>query len=194
MFILSASAAMAADYTVTAGNLLTTGTASNLAAFNGHYVTSGTSLVTLGYDTTNDCGFIRSEQSNVAWKPLKLSASTFTFNFGWHQLFTLTSDGATQTTATYGASDIPALLNVMGGGAIGTGVSIGEWGQTTVGRYNDTRTNDAGTNHTQGVLVVGTGTADNNRANAMRVLSNGTILIAPSGDISMGSFTNGQRP
>jgi hypothetical protein len=193
LIVAGGSASKGADYTVQNGSLLATGLNSNLAAFNGHYAASGTSLMTIGYDTTNDCSFIRSETSQVAWKPLKLSASSFSFNFGWQQLLTLTSDAATQTTASLGTSSIPALLNVLGSSATGTGVTVGEWGQAAIGRYNDTRTNDNGLDHTTGVLVVGCGTSTQ-RQNAMRIMDDGTILIKPAGDISMGAYTNGPRP
>jgi hypothetical protein len=69
-----------------------------------------------------------------------------------------------------------------------------------VGKYNDVRTNDTATtpsptNHTDGVFVIGAGTATGaNAVNALRVLADGTVLVKNSGDIGMGSFTNGPRP
>jgi hypothetical protein len=76
-----------------------------------------------------------------------------------------------------------------GPGSITTGTA-----QTVVGVYNDTNTNDAGTNHTSGVFIVGAGTNSGNRKNALRVRSDSVILIQPSGDIDMGEFTAGDKP
>jgi hypothetical protein len=83
-----------------------------------------------------------------------------------------------------------------GGMAAGLGVQSSAAAQVVVGKYNDTRTADAGTDHTQGVFVVGVGTTDaaTDRKNALRVTASGAILIQPSGDISMGGFQNGSTP
>ena len=73
-------------------------------------------------------------------------------------------------------------------------------GPLVLGPYNDTSIdNTTGTNRTQGVLVIGTGTKDPTTnvvtpRNAMRVLPDGTILIQKSGDLLMGNYTAGQRP
>jgi hypothetical protein len=77
----------------------------------------------------------------------------------------------------------------VGPGSIATGTA-----QTVVGAYNDTNTNDAGTNHTSGVFIIGAGTNSADRKNALRVRSDGVILISPSGDIDMGEFTAGDKP
>jgi hypothetical protein len=82
------------------------------------------------------------------------------------------------------------------GTAIGTGVTSNAAAQLVAGRYNDTTT-DATTTpqsvRTNGVFIVGSGTASAPK-NAMRILDDGTILINPSGDISMGEFTTGEKP
>lgn len=89
-------------------------------------------------------------------------------------------------------------LTIKKGGASAIGGGLGTAAdaqpQLVVGRYNDTRTNDNGVDHTAGVFIVGAGTDTNNRANAMRVLANGTVLVKESGDLSMGGFTGGQAP
>ncbi|MEQ1853006.1 MAG: hypothetical protein ABMA01_15620 [Chthoniobacteraceae bacterium] len=72
-------------------------------------------------------------------------------------------------------------------------------GQVVVGPYNDTavqpNTGPWG-NRATGVFVIGAGTgpATNQRRNAMRVLNDGTVLVRPSGDISMGEFSAGPQP
>ena len=80
--------------------------------------------------------------------------------------------------------------------AVGVGIRALSTGQQVFGRYNDTRTNDANTDHTQGVFIVGAGTDGTtaNRKNAIRVLGDGTVLIRGSGDISMGDFQSGVKP
>lgn len=95
-----------------------------------------------------------------------------------------------------------ALLDVHGDTVLGVGLAANQstlnTGQVIVGKYNDTRTSDtsttpAATNHTQGVFIVAAGTSTT-RANAIRVLDDGTVLVKSSGDIGMGSFTNGPKP
>lgn len=80
--------------------------------------------------------------------------------------------------------------------AAGPGTQTTGTAQTVVGKYNNTNPNNNGVNHTEGVFIIGTGTgpAANQRANAMRVLDDGSILIKPSGDISMGEFESGAKP
>jgi hypothetical protein len=59
------------------------------------------------------------------------------------------------------------------------------------------RTDDGATDHTTGLFVVGAGSSETNRKNGLRVVEkNGTtlVLIPPGGDLSMGEFTNGERP
>jgi hypothetical protein len=85
------------------------------------------------------------------------------------------------------------------GTAIGKGVESAREAQVVVGKFNDTRNNDNGTDHTQGIFVVGNGTstAQAARKNAMRVVEqNGQslVLIQKAGDISMGEFEAGPRP
>ena len=92
-----------------------------------------------------------------------------------------------------GTGSPQALLTVNGNAAVGVGLSSAA-DQVVLGKYNDTRTNDAGVDHTQGVLIVGSGTGGGSGANALRVLTDGTILVKKSGNLSMGSFTNGPRP
>jgi Head domain of trimeric autotransporter adhesin len=83
------------------------------------------------------------------------------------------------------------------GTAIGKGVESAREAQIVVGKFNDTQTNDNGTDHTQGIFVVGNGTAQANRKNAVRVVEqNGQtlVLIQKAGDIDMGEFQGGPRP
>jgi hypothetical protein len=77
--------------------------------------------------------------------------------------------------------------------SIGVGVVASQAGQVVVGNHNDLRPNDNGTNHTQGVFVVGAGTATVKR-NALRVLADGTVLINAAGDLPMDGFTAGEKP
>jgi hypothetical protein len=95
-----------------------------------------------------------------------------------------------------GSTTPGARLAVNGNATIGTNVSTSVANQVVVGSYNDIRTTDAnGTNHTDGVFVVGAGTSSGAGAvNALRVLAGGTVLVKPSGDIGMGSYTNGLQP
>jgi len=93
-----------------------------------------------------------------------------------------------------GTSSPLAKLTVNGNAALGVGLASAS-GQIVLGKYNDTRTNDSGVDHTQGVLIVGAGTGSgSSAANAIRVLNDGTVLVKKSGNLSMGSFTNGPRP
>jgi hypothetical protein len=83
------------------------------------------------------------------------------------------------------------------GTAIGTGVVSKAAAQVVVGKFNDVRTDDGATDHTTGLFVVGAGSSETNRKNGLRVVEkNGTtlVLIPPGGDLSMGEFTNGERP
>jgi hypothetical protein len=97
-----------------------------------------------------------------------------------------------------GTSSPTSKLDVNGGASIGTAVTSSNTSQVVLGRYNDLRTtdttNNTTTNHTQGVFIVGTGTSTSARGNALRVLDDGTVLVKNSGDIAMGSFTNGPQP
>jgi hypothetical protein len=67
--------------------------------------------------------------------------------------------------------------------------------QLVLGRFNNTTTDADGVNHSQGFMVVGsgTGTGANPRENGMRILYDGTVLIQPRGDLPM-DFQNGPRP
>jgi hypothetical protein len=102
----------------------------------------------------------------------------------------LTSDGK----LGIGTDSPQALLTVNGNAAIGTGVTSSNSSQVVVGKYNDTRTNDSGTNHTQGVFIVGSGASASPGLNAIRVTEDGTILVKRCGDLSMGSYVGGQQP
>jgi hypothetical protein len=74
---------------------------------------------------------------------------------------------------------------------IGTGVVTTTPSQTVVGRYNDTAPERA-----NGLFVVGmgTGTDPAQRKNAIRVREDGTLLVRPAGDLSMGGFEAGDQP
>jgi hypothetical protein len=91
------------------------------------------------------------------------------------------------------------VINRTGGVAAGEGAVAIQPSQIVVGKFNDTRNSDNGTDHTQGIFVVGNGTstAQADRKNAMRVVEqNGQslVLIQKAGDISMGEFEAGPRP
>jgi hypothetical protein len=104
------------------------------------------------------------------------------------------ASGHTAGNVGIGTTSPAAKLDVNGNAALGTGVTSVA-GQVVVGKYNDTRTSDNGTDHTQGVFTVGSGTATGtSAANALRVLADGTVLVKNSGDISMGTFTSGSQP
>lgn len=93
-----------------------------------------------------------------------------------------------------GTTSPTSRLHVNGTAALGTGVTSATTNQVVVGTYNDTRTNDNGINHTEGVFVVGSGGSTTTRSNSIRVLTNGTVLVKPSGDLGMGNFQNGPTP
>jgi hypothetical protein len=71
---------------------------------------------------------------------------------------------------------------------IGTGIVTTTASQTVVGKYND--------NSLGGLFVVGmgTGTGATPRKNALRVREDGTLLVRPAGDLSMGGFQTGEQP
>ena len=74
--------------------------------------------------------------------------------------------------------------NVTGdrGVAIGKGVNATNESSTALGRYNATMASGD-------VLVVGTGSSDTNRSTALRVTSDGGVILGRAqGDISMGAY------
>ena len=89
-----------------------------------------------------------------------------------------------------------AVSGALGiGGSSVLGASANASGQLVIGKYNDVRTDDAGTNHTEGALIVGNGSSPAYRSNSLRVLEDGTVLIAPKGDLQMAvQFRNGLKP
>lgn len=93
----------------------------------------------------------------------------------------------------------------LGGAVVGTGVKSFAAGnevqatsfvQTVVGQYNvlPSSPNASGWAASDPLFVVANGTSDGTRSNAMTVLKNGAVLIKPSGDLSMGSYTTGVQP
>lgn len=93
---------------------------------------------------------------------------------------------------------IDADGRILGGDGLVATPGIASASQVVLGKFNDTRTNDAttapaATDHTKGVFVVGAGT-EGTRKNAIRVMNDGTVLVKTSGDISPGEFTNGPTP
>jgi len=84
--------------------------------------------------------------------------------------------------------------------AAGTGTVIGTVtsgsGQVVVGAYNDTTTDtssDPDTIRGEGVFTVGAGNSTV-RKNALRVTTSGKVLVQPSGELTMGTFTSGEKP
>ena len=85
-------------------------------------------------------------------------------------------------------------VRLDGGTAIGAGVISSAPGQVVVGKYNDATANtNANLDKTKGVFVVGAGTSTTKK-HALRILDDGTVLIQPKGDLSMGQFTGGVAP
>jgi hypothetical protein len=78
---------------------------------------------------------------------------------------------------------------------IGTGIVTTTASQTVVGKYNNTSV-DAQGNHGAGLFIVGmgSGTGATPRKNALRVREDGTLLVRPAGDLSMGDFQTGEQP
>ncbi len=66
-------------------------------------------------------------------------------------------------------------------------------GQLRIGQNFNTATDTDGTDHKQGVFVIGAGTSTDGQ-NALRALVDGSILVLPKGDVQMGIFTGGPRP
>jgi hypothetical protein len=101
------------------------------------------------------------------------------------------------TAETRDAQWPPARMRIHGNGAIqaGTGVDAGVPGQFAVGKFNNIGLSTDGTySHATGVFMIGAGQNAGDRKNALRVKDNGTVLVNPSGDISMGAFTAGEKP
>jgi hypothetical protein len=71
---------------------------------------------------------------------------------------------------------------------IGAGIVTTTASQTVVGKYNDSSVG--------GLFVVGMGpgTGTEPRKNALRVREDGTLLVRPAGDLSMGDFHTGDQP
>jgi hypothetical protein len=80
--------------------------------------------------------------------------------------------------------------------AIGTGVVTTTASQTVVGKFNDTSLDAGGKDHGSGLFIVGmgSGTGTTPRKNALRVRVDGTLLVRPAGDLSMGDFQTGEQP
>ncbi len=74
------------------------------------------------------------------------------------------------------------IVSATRGVAIGSGTRVVTAESTALGRYNaPTGAND--------ILVVGTGTDDNNRSTALTITSNGGVILGRAqGDISMGAY------
>ncbi|RYD83124.1 MAG: hypothetical protein EOP84_08365, partial [Verrucomicrobiaceae bacterium] len=94
------------------------------------------------------------------------------------------------------------VLTVRKSGSLsaGTGTVIGNVtagsGQVVVGAYNDTTTDTSSEPDTirgEGVFIVGAGTSSV-RKNALRVTTSGKVLVQPSGELGMGTFTSGEKP
>ena len=85
------------------------------------------------------------------------------------------------------ADDVIGVLRNAATG-IGTGVETTTASQTVVGKYNNSSVG--------GLFVVGmgSGTGTTPRKNAIRVREDGTLLVRPSGDLSMGGFASGEQP
>lgn len=79
---------------------------------------------------------------------------------------------------------------------IGTGIVTTTASQTVVGKYNDTSVDSEGRSHGAGLFVIGMGqgTGTTPRKNALRVREDGTLLVRPAGDLSMGGFHGGEQP
>jgi len=80
--------------------------------------------------------------------------------------------------------------------ALGVGVTVSSFEAIAVGAYNvpDTNPNATAWVPTDRLFVVGNGTSASATSNAMTILKDGTVLINPKGDLSMGSYTGGPTP
>ncbi len=84
-------------------------------------------------------------------------------------------------------------VNLALGGTVRSQVGLPP--QLVLGVLNDTRTNNNGVNHTEGVLIVGTGNATEGKRNGLRILDDGTVLIRPKDDLPMlPEFSHGPQP
>lgn len=83
-----------------------------------------------------------------------------------------------------------------GGMSVGPGTNSRGSAQVVLGKYNDDTLDAQGTDHSSGLLIIGmgSGTGTAPRKNALRVRENGTLLIRPAGDLSMGDFQGGEQP
>jgi len=89
-----------------------------------------------------------------------------------------------------------AKAKASGSLAIGTSAEANSFRGIALGSFPVLRTNASLTTWvaTDPVLTVSNGETATTRSNAMVVLKNGAVLIKPSGDLSMGSFTEGIEP
>ncbi len=95
-------------------------------------------------------------------------------------------------TNTFNAP-ITAPSVTMTTAAVGAGIDKHPDTQVVVGRYNNTLVDDT-SERTKGVFVVGAGSSNTVRKNAMRILDDGSVLVQQSGDVSMGEFQSGEQP
>lgn len=89
-----------------------------------------------------------------------------------------------------------ATASGAGSLAIGTGATANSFRGMALGSFPVLRTDASATTWvaTDPLLTVSNGETDSARSNAMVVLKNGAVLIKPSGDLSMGTFTEGMEP
>jgi hypothetical protein len=68
--------------------------------------------------------------------------------------------------------------------------------QTVIGQYDVARGNSGAwiAADTEPVFIVGNGTGEQNRSNALVVNKDGSVLMKPQGDLPMGDFQSGQQP
>lgn len=101
---------------------------------------------------------------------------------------------------TRGFSNLDSNSIVIGYQAIGEGANttvIGSSSTTSTHLYGQTKADSLKVNGATDLndqVVVEPAVAPATAVRAMRVLADGTILVKPSGDLSMGSFTSGDQP
>jgi hypothetical protein len=129
------------------------------------------------------------------------AGATFSIAMGYSSEVSASAQGATALgyDNTASANYAMALGNkntVTGQYAVTLGafVTAQAFDSVVIGRWNVIEGNSTSWQGTDPVFVVGNGTSDTARTNAMKILKDGSVLIPAKGDLSMGSFTAGATP
>ncbi|MCW1885037.1 hypothetical protein OKA04_09890 [Luteolibacter flavescens] len=188
-----------ATYSTSMGNSTTYGpysTAMGNSAAGGDYSTAmGKSQANAYYGTAMGIGTVSQAYASTV-------VGTYNFAGTPHHTQWVATDDIFVVGNGVDASNRSNALVVKKNGSLaaGSGTVFGTVpagsSQVIVGAYNDTSTEATtpATDRGKGVFTVGAGTGTSARKNALRVTTSGKVLVQPSGELSMGTFTSGEKP